>query len=173
MNKVEYAKWDTSTDVEDHLAVGDYKRVWAQLQEGSANAEMQMAPGDTMEARVLPYAVSVVDNLPLKFSKADHMDTDRALLMQKLESMMLECVPRRKKCERPTKTAGVGEGGGMDSDEEDGAYEEGFVGDFVEGGEDEVDEMGEEEAEDVVEDGGVDEDEEEEEEDEDEDSEED
>ena len=86
--------------------------------------------------------------------------------MQRLQAMMQEMAPRRVKRVRPVQNVVVGEGAGMDSDEEDGAFEEDLVGDLdVGAGAELVDDEAEEMVE-GFEDGGLEEDESEDEEDE-------
>ena len=61
VRKLEMAKWYTSMDRVDHMAVGDCKRVWA-LQVGRPlDYAEQIALDDATEATSLPYAVSVSD----------------------------------------------------------------------------------------------------------------
>ena len=89
-------------DKVDHMAVRDYKRVWAQLNCRQVDYSEQIARDDVTKAKSLPYAVSVVDDRLLPFDEREHADIDRAVMMQFLGSLMLERLPRKIKCGRRT-----------------------------------------------------------------------
>ena len=73
------AKWYTSMDRVDHMAVGDYKRVWALQIERPGDYVEQIALDD---ATSLPYGVSVLDEWPILFDESSYPESDRAGLMQ-------------------------------------------------------------------------------------------
>ena len=54
VRKMGMAGWDTSMDRVDHMAVGDYKRVWAIHMDRPVDYAEQIALEDAMEATSLP-----------------------------------------------------------------------------------------------------------------------
>ena len=98
--KAECDKWDTSEDKEDHMAAGDYKRVWAQLHLRQGDYSEEIARDDVSVAKSLPYAVTVADDRPLPVDGTEHADSERAVMLQELESLMLWRLPRKVKCGR-------------------------------------------------------------------------
>ena len=113
---VEMAKYDTKQDRVDHIAVGDYKRVWAIVQERPVDYAEGIAREDATEATFLPYALSVADDWPLIFSDEEYPDALRTVLMQQLESNWLGRLPRKAKCGENT---GVGNELVVEEGEED------------------------------------------------------
>ena len=65
------AKWDTSMDRVDHMAVEDYKRVWAIHIGRPVDYAKPIALEDATEATSLPYAVTVLDDWPILFDESN------------------------------------------------------------------------------------------------------
>lgn len=93
---LEMRKYDTSTDVADHMAAGDYKREWAVLQGREQAYLAENATDDVNEATVLPYAVwqsgkdarGKWDECPLVDVGEVQPGTDRAALMEHVVGML-------------------------------------------------------------------------------------
>ena len=111
------AKWDASMDRVDHMAVGDYKRAWAIHMDRPVDYADQIALEDAMEATSLPYAVTVLDDRPILFDESKYPESDRAGMMQQLEAMMLESLPKMARRWRPR---GVGDGGEVECKDNEG-----------------------------------------------------
>ena len=93
VRNAEKMKWDTSGDRVDHMAAGDYRRVWLLLRERPVDYCEQSANEDVMEAKTLPYAMIVDDDTPHLFDPTEHPDSDRCILMEQLADLMKECLP--------------------------------------------------------------------------------
>lgn len=79
--KCEMAKYDTSSDREDHMAAADVK--------------LKNASVGCPAATSLPYAVTVDDRSPTLFDKSEFQNMQIVCMMQELEVLMGECIPEK------------------------------------------------------------------------------